>query len=383
MPVLSEVKQSLPSNWYYDPVQYARELEAIWCRDWVCVGREEAIPDAGNYLVASVGDQGIIVTRDEAGELRAFHNTCRHRGSILCRDTSGRFRSGRIVCPYHGWTYATDGRLLGTPRRIESDGFERSELGLYAVHVASWRGFIHVNLADEPTDSLLTQLGVETESVANWPLESLRTVHSETRSVACNWKLFWENYSECYHCPRIHPELCRIMPAYRSAVIEPGDLPDWTPRRDGDTGKGGVGPGLRSWTPDGQSALPSIGGLTEEDEAAGVVFASFTASMFVTAHPDYVRSVRIVPTGPETIDLVADWLLPEASAGATSEELAPILELARTVMRQDAEVCELNQRGLRCRRHEQGVLVAQEQYLWEFHEWLRGRLRDSGYGEAP
>jgi len=380
VPVLTEIKNSLPASWYYDPAQYERELGAIWYREWICVGREDALPQAGDYRVAGIGKQSIIVTRDPDGGLRAFHNTCRHRGSVLCRDAAGRFRNGRIVCPYHTWTYATDGRLLATPGRIESAGFDPADYSLYAAHVASWRGFIFVNLADRPAGDLASQLGDETANLANWPLESLHTAHSEVHTVRCNWKIFWENYSECYHCPRVHPELCRIMPLYRQAVFDESDLPDRRPGTSGDGGGARVADGVRTWTLDGQSPLPTMAGPTERELAAGVAFASFTAGMFVVAHPDYVRSVRIVPTGPESIELAVDWLLPPEAAAASAADLEPILGLAGTVMQQDREICELNQRGLHSLRHEAGVLVAQEHTLWKFHEWLRERLAPDAGG---
>ena len=124
----------------------------------------------------------------------------------------------------------------------------------------------------------------------------------------------------------------------------------------------------------GRPARLSHHGLEEADVSAGIAFASFPASMFIAAHPDYVRFVRIVPTGPESIDLVAEWLLPIEAPEPSSEALEAILGLAMTVMRQDGEVCELNQAGLRSQKHVEGVLVAQEYELWHFHEWLRDRL---------
>ncbi|TFG39176.1 MAG: hypothetical protein E4H42_06425 [Chromatiales bacterium] len=105
-------------------------------------------------------------------------------------------------------------------------------------------------------------------------------------------------------------------------------------------------------------------------------FASFTACLFVVGHPDYVRSVRLVPTGPESITLVIDWLLLPGVAESHGSEIEPMLELGRLVVEQDGRACELNQQGLRSSRHESGVLVPQEYGLWEFHEWLRGKLAD-------
>jgi Rieske 2Fe-2S family protein len=108
-----------------------------------------------------------------------------------------------------------------------------------------------------------------------------------------------------------------------------------------------------------------------------VVFASITGSMYVVAHPDYVRSVRVVPTGPESIELVVDWLLPEGTE-VSETDLERICDLARLVIEQDGEVCEINQRGLRSRAHADGVLVAQEYELWRFHEYIRAKLAALG-----
>ena len=99
MQLLSGPEPTIPSHWYFDADHYQRELKAIWYRQWVCVGREEALARPGDYLTTKIGDQGIIVTRTADG-LRAFHNTCRHRGSQICSTESGHFRNGRIICPY-------------------------------------------------------------------------------------------------------------------------------------------------------------------------------------------------------------------------------------------------------------------------------------------
>jgi Rieske 2Fe-2S family protein len=348
-------------------------LNAIWYRDWVCVGRLDSLARDGAWFVATIGNQKIIVTRVAHDRVLAFHNTCRHRGSELCREDAGQFRNGRIICPYHTWTYSLEGDLIATPRRRESDDFDASNYSLYRVHADTWGGFIFVNLSARPDVGLHEYLGSEAGNLKNWPLADMRIVHEEKMLVACNWKIFWENYSECYHCPRVHPELCKVMSDYKHAVFDPADLPGWQPRFEGDTGVGRVGAGAKTWTFDGQTSLPAIKGPTDAELAAGVVFASIAGSMYVVAHPDYVRSVRVVPTGPESIELVVDWLLPEATE-ISKPDLDRICDLARLVIQQDGDVCELNQRGLRSRSHTEGVLVAQEYELWQFHEHIRAKL---------
>ncbi len=374
MAILTASKPTLPSAWYYDPEHYVMELDAIWYRDWVCVGRLEDLPDTGDYIVATIGSQRLIVARSSAKEVRVFHDTCRHRGARLCTADQGHFRNGRIICPYHTWTYSLGGDLLATPGRIEVEDFRAADYSLYEVHVDTWGGFLFVNLSDEPRESLAAFLGEEAKLLDNWPLSEMETVHEERTSLACNWKVFWENYSECYHCPRIHPELCKVVPVYKKGVVDYSDDPAWRPASAGDDGRARVAPGVSSWTMDGQSSLPPIDGLTAAEKAAGMSFASFTASMFVVAHPDYVRSVRIQPTGPESVELVVAWYLMPGIRESHGDEVDRVIEFGRCIVKQDGEVCELNQQGLRSRRHKQGVLVPQEQYLWDFHEWLRGRL---------
>src|ERR687897_2454974 len=124
MSLLTRTEATLPSLWYYDAAHYQRELDAIWYRDWVCVGRVDELPQPGDFLLAAIGNQSLIVTRDSEHKLQVFHNTCRHRGSALCITPRGHFSNGRIVCPYHTWTYSLAGDLLATPVRVESDDFQ-------------------------------------------------------------------------------------------------------------------------------------------------------------------------------------------------------------------------------------------------------------------
>ena len=338
------------------------------------VGRAEELPGSGDYFLAEVGEERVVVTRDRGGAPRAFLDTCRHRGSALCTAPRGHFPGGRITCPYHAWSYALTGELVATPKMTMPADFRTEDHALYAVAIDSWGGFLFVNLDERPSVSLAEFLGAEAGNVARWPLAELESVRREVTELACNWKLFWENYSECYHCPGIHPELCRVMPLYREGVLDYSDSAHPPPVEGGTRPR--VAEGYRTWTLDGQSALPPIDGPGEADRAAGVVFASFTASLFVVAHPDYVRSVRILPRGPERIELTVDWLLPPGVAERHADALEKMYELGRLVVAQDGRVCELNQRGLRSRRHRAGVLMPQEAALHEFHEWLKSRLAE-------
>lgn len=369
-----KIRPSLPTAWYLDQAHYERELEAIWYRDWIGVGRLEQIPKPGDWFVARIGTQQVIVTRDTDGNVRAFHNTCRHRGSILCTESSGHFMNGRIICPYHTWTYGLDGSLLATPRRVDSDDFDFGNYPLYRVAVDTWGGFIFICLDEQPARPLSDALGKEARELESWPLADMVVAHEEVVELACNWKIFWENYNECYHCPRIHPELCKVVPLYKQGMQSHYDQPGWQPENDGDNGEPSVADGMTTWTVDGVSALPEIEGLDEKKKAKGMCFATFLASMFVVGHPQYARSVRLRPLGPERLELTVSWLLLPGVAEAHPGEIDHMLSLAKLVVAQDGRACELNQQGLHCRRHEQGVLVPQESGVAWIHEWVERKL---------
>ena len=371
---LREPVATLPSSAYFDPDHYRRELKSIWYRNWLYVGRAAEIARPFSYKTFEIGDQNVLILRDEDGPLRAFHNTCRHRGSTLCREASGRLTSKLIVCPYHNWSYDLKGQLRRAPSMALPEGFDPKAYPLYEVALHDWRGFVFVNLAGKDAAPFATSFDRGAGRLDPWPLESLVVGHTFLTTIKCNWKVFWENYSECYHCPRVHPELCRLVPLYQQAVLSYSDTPDWQPQQPDDDGRPRVATGLQTWTMDGRSTLPVLPGLNESDIASGVSFASFTASMFVVAHPDYVRSVRVLPLGPESIELVVDWLLLPDTANDCAGEFERLFAVGRLLLEQDGRVCELNQQGLRSRRHEHGILVPQEYALWDFHQWLRAKL---------
>jgi len=371
--MLEHAAPTLPSAWYYEPAQFRLELHSVWFREWLCVGRESDWPEAGNWRLVRLADQQVIVTRDRAGQLRAFHNTCRHRGSVLCSGEQGRFDNGRIVCPYHAWSYSLEGELKATPRRTPTADFEPGEYPLYPVLVDRWGGFVFINL-DTGAAPLNEALGDEARHLVNWPLAGLALAHREAHEVACNWKVFWENFLECYHCPGVHRDLCRLVPMYGEARNTPLDLPEEHPLRHAESP---LRPGAVTWSPDGNTPLPHFETLSESDRRAGMTFSTFLPTMFVVGHVDYVRSVRLWPLDAERTRLTVDWmLLPEVLAA--QPDLGRLTAFARQVVSEDARVCELNQQGLHCNKHERGVLMPLEYDVLSFHQWLKNRLEPQG-----
>ena len=143
---LTRLARGLPASWYRDAKHHEKELNAFWYNNWIAVAREEELIHPGDYRVVTLGSQSIVLLRAENHALRAYHNTCRHRGSILCTEVQGHFKGQHITCPYHAWTYSLDGRLIDTPRRMPTSDFEASNFSLFPVHVDSWGGYIFINL---------------------------------------------------------------------------------------------------------------------------------------------------------------------------------------------------------------------------------------------
>ena len=169
-PPTDQIATTLPARYYTDPILFKDEVERFFCQTWVCVGRADQIPNAGDYFLRVIDGESIILTRDDDGSVRAFFNVCRHRGTRICAQSEGHFAK-RIQCGYHGWTYGLDGRLLGAPHM--HDGFRREDYGLNPVHVDAWEGHIFVNLSERPAP-LAMQLADLPQKFANWKMADLR-----------------------------------------------------------------------------------------------------------------------------------------------------------------------------------------------------------------
>ena len=360
---LKRLEAGLPAAWYYDPAHYQRELDAFWYARWVVVAREEELPNAGDWRVARIGTQSLVVVRDEGGQLRAFHNTCRHRGSILCTEEQGNFARRRIVCPYHSWTYDLAGQLVATPRRMETPDFQLGDFPLYQVAVATWGGFIFLNLAGREAE--LLDVGKWDAQFKRYRLGELRIGKRIVADVQANWKLLAENFSECFHCPPVHPELCRVVTAYRDAGA-------WGLR--GPESKGEYAAGAETLTLDGRARLPAIAGLTEEERQTIYVPAMLPPSLFLNVHPDYLNAHMMFPTGPQSVRIVYDWLFEPERLPLAAEDLEHYVALWDITNRQDARNCEWQQQGMQSREFQHGYYVPQEFDCHRFAQWVREGL---------
>lgn len=372
---LRSARPTLHRNSYLTDAAFARDLERVWWREWVYVCRSEALSTPLSFRLFRIGDQEILILRDEQGALRAFHNTCRHRGSALKTEAEGRLKSRLLVCPYHAWSYSLRGDLVRVPSRACSADFDKGDHPLHRVAVQDWRGFVFVNLAGEADASMEGTFDSDPGLLANWPLERLRVGHTFRKTMACNWKIFWENYNECLHCPGVHPELSALVPIYGRGLMARHDDPHWEAHADDAAPEhaGTLRTGAETWSADGAAHGRAFDGLGDAERAAGQTYVTHLPSLFVVGHVDYVRAVSLRPLGPSLTELTAEWLFSDETMPRSGEEMDNIVSFGRLVLEQDAGVCEINQRGLASRRHERGVLMPEEYDVARFQDWVRAR----------
>ena len=366
-PRLDHCPQSLPRAAYLAEDWYAREMATIFARHWMLVGRLADIAP-GTMRRVQLGAAPVILCRAPDGALSAWHNTCRHRGSELCRDDVEPM--GKLIsCPYHAWAYAaSDGRLVSTAHARPTADFRAADHALLPVAHRVWNGFVFLSAATDPSplwsDVPLTTLD-------NWPMDSLITAHRHEVELGCNWKTFWENYSECLHCPGIHPELCDIVPVYATGVMGQTEALDWTPEAPV---RPNLKPGAASWTLTGAPCGPVFGDLTEAERLAGHTFVTLWPSAYVVAHVDYVRAVRLIPLSPTRTRLIAEWYFPQGTLAQPGFDAAEVAEFAKIVLAQDGAAAEMNQRGIASPMFTRGTLMPEEYEVHRFEQWVLSEM---------
>jgi len=366
-PRLARCPQGLPREAYIEAAWFDREMATVFSRQWVMVGRLADL-EPGRMRRAQVGTAPVVVARSADGAVSAFHNSCPHRGSELCRGEEEPL--GKLIrCPYHAFSFAaSDGALVATGHAVPTPDFDRAAHGLKRVACREWNGFLFLNLDAEPGD-LFTDAGLR--SLDNWPMASLVTGHRWETEVACNWKAFWENYSECLHCPGIHPELCDMVPIYGKGIMGPSEALGWTPE---EPSRPNLRSGARSWTMSGDPCGPVFPKLSEAERMAGYSFVTLWPSSYIVAHVDYVRSVRIQPLAPERTRLIAEWHFSAETLAQPGFDPAVVAAFAKIVMQQDGTASEMNQRGMRSPAFRAARLMPEEYEIHRFHQWVLNEM---------
>lgn len=335
---MTEAAKTLPAEWYFDAAQYERERSRVFASEWLWFATAAELVDPGTYVAKVYAGWPLMVVRDADGVVRAFHNVCRHRAGPLVDEGAGA--TPNLVCRYHGWAYAPDGRLRSA--RDFGETLDCDEFALRPVQVAAWRGqiFVNLDLAARPLEEDLGEFLAEMQA---FPLEQMTLVRSLRHDLACNWKTYADNYLEGYHIPLLHPELNRQFDVKQYRVeIRDRYCRHHAPSRDGSPTEGRW---LFRWP-----------------------------NLAMNIYGDSMNVEVIVPTGPESCSVSYSHFFVDP----TAPEVAAVIAFADTVMEQDRRMVEVVQRNLRTGSYRTGVLSPRhENGLAQFQELVRTSTGDA------
>lgn len=356
---MAEHMHTLSRDDYVSAAVWESERRELFHRGWFLAGSGRRLRP-GNRTVVDVAGESVLLARDLDGTLRAFANVCRHRGAQLC-DGHSTSTQGSVMCPYHAWTYALDGRLIATPH-LDDTEVDRAALPLWQHHAREWHGIAFVCLAADPPDfdEWLRAHAAEMLRYERFGLDDLQVVSSTRCEIAANWKIVVENYQECLHCTRVHPELVDLVPHYRSGWVVDHSRSD-----------GGVGLSRGSTMSSEPMDLAPLPGMRPEEQAS-----YFGGTIFPNGFIDITGGSLVVstlyPTAPDRTVMTMDFLFHPDAIAAPGFDPQPIIDFNVLVGDQDNVVCEAVQRGVSSRAFEHGVLTTKDEFVvWFVRHYRR------------
>lgn len=384
---------SLERPFYTAPEVFALDMQHIFYREWLYAIPAAQLPKAGSYVVHTVGDYSVIIIRGQDGVIRALHNSCRHRGSVLCKAASGHVP--KIVCPYHQWTYELDGKLLYA-RDMGAD-FDASQHGLKPVHCRELCGLVYICLAAEAPD-FDTFAAMARPYLEIHDLTDAKVAHVSSIIEKGNWKLVWENNRECYHCSGNHPALCRSFPLDPdvAGVMADGSVP---PRLQAHYDRceaagapaqfriddGGqfrfarmpLQEGALSYTMDTKAAVTKpLGRVSLPD--AGTLLKFHYPTTWNHFLPDHSLTFRVTPVSPTETQVTTTWLVHKDAVEGVDYDLKRLTEVWEHTNDEDRIVVENNQKGINSPMYEPGPYSPREETgVAQFVDWYAGTLERS------
>ena len=358
---------ALDPSLYLDPDTLRLEDERIFGRTWQFAAHMSQLAEPGRYLTVNAGSQPVLVVRDDEGELRAFRNVCRHRGSRLL---SGSGECPKAIrCRYHGWTYRLDGELIGVPEGRSIPGLDKSKLGLFPARVEEWCGLVFVNL-DIHATPLSEQLAGLEERFAPYGLDKLKVRVEDGGSQPANWKIVVDNYLEGYHVPIAHPGLMRLYD-YKNYDVECHDSWLWydAPLREK--------PSANRMERLYQRLVEPMPGLGDE-HARVWHYILIYPNTAIDLYPDQVGIWQIVPDGPSRTDDRALTLLPEHAGLRTRAAQYANRKINELVSHEDVDLVANQQAGVATRGFEPGPLSQREAAIGWFADKIRADLFEAG-----
>ncbi len=377
---------SLPQGLYLDPRAFDFDMEAIYGQSWLMAGFECELPKPGTYMAMTVGKWPVLITRNRDGEIKAFHNSCRHRGSQICKPGSGS--AARLVCPYHRWTYDLDGGLLAAGR-MPAD-FNKADHGLRPVATECIAGGIFICLADTPPP--FAEFGAKFEAyAAPHDFKNAKLAASAVLVDFANWKLVMENARECYHCATGHPELSRTFPVGMSKHFDIGENARnaaFADRMDKlglaqapaeghwwQLARFALNEGCVSISPDGQPVSKKLMCTTGDGDLGSMRWA-IDPHLFGHAAADHAFTFSCMPVGPAETHVFSKWLVHKDAVEGVDYHLGELTDLWTRTNLQDKELAENNSAGIESPGYTPGPYSEDaEMLVMRFTDWYCDKAR--------
>lgn len=336
-----EWAQSLPSQMYTSKKIYRLEQERFFAKAWLYVGHLSQLKGPGSYFTVTVAEQPLLVVQDLEGQLRGFYNVCPHRAGPIA---TGYGACHRLTCTYHAWTFDLKGELKASPHMGSTQGFKPSDHALRATQIDIWESFIFVNL-DPECEPLISQLGELPQRFERYGLSQLANVHSIDYFLDANWKLYVENSAESYHLSSVHPSLELFknikeieVEAYAHYYIETTPLLSSIKDR------------FRQ-----SSSNLLIQGLNESEMGSSSILIMWPNFILVLS-PSFVLARTIDPQGLVNTRVRFEWLVPDTAEARSPNNVASVVELYDKTMREDVEIINRVQVGVRSLNYVPGSL---------------------------
>lgn len=351
---------TIPGDWYTDPRVAELERAAVWANSWQLVGRVDQVANPGQYVTGEVAGEPIVVVRGSDGVLRGFYNVCRHHAAAVMTAPCGT--ADRLRCPYHGWTYDLAGRLRGVPEFDGVEGFDRERFGLVPLGgVATWEHFVFVHLAADPPP-LDRELGELVPQVSELALGSLQFCERRVFELACNWKVFVDNYLDGgYHVPHLHGGLASILD-YREYTIE--NFARFCLQR---------------------SPIDASGdhdAMTAKVRRGHARYYWLYPNLMLNWYEGYLDTNLVIPLAIDRVRVIFDFYFDDVSP-ARGERNRHSMDVSQRIQDEDHAICESVQRGLGSRAYQAGRLsVRREAGENLFHKLLARDLRGALRSES-
>ena len=354
----------LPSWCYTHDTFYEREVESIFLKEWIVIGRAEEYPVAGSYQVLERFGRSIILVKDRAGEMQAFLNACRHRGTRLLE---GQGECKAINCPYHAWAYSLSGNLVAAPGMDGVQDFSLADWPLVKVRLEQWGGFLFINF-DQHAAPLAEYLGTVQELLGGHRFSDMRMTRKRSFELDCNWKIYIENAMEDYHTPTVHKRSIGLQ----RTDMEPVERGQWSAIYMESPTTIAVLPGETSPLP----VIPTLSGKA----AHGSFFALINPTLFLGVTLDCMWFLEAVPLSAGKTSVHVGSCFPKSTIDLPEFEQA----VSRYYFRWDKSIPEDNEISVRQQaglktlgRHPMGRLSLHEPAVHQFAHWILDRVLHS------